>query len=65
MDDDTADDLAAVPGHRHRPRVVDDLALLGLSRASRGRVGSRVFTGFFVFVFVLIAVQMIVALVTH
>lgn len=48
-----------------RPRIVDELAILGLSRVSRGRFGSRLFTGFFVFVFVLIAVQMVVAILTY
>lgn len=48
-----------------RPRIVDESAILGLSRVSRGRLGSRLFIAFFVFVFVLIAVQMVVALLTY
>lgn len=45
-----------------RPRVADDEGLLGLSRRSRGRLGSRLFTWFFVFVYGLILVQLIVSL---
>lgn len=45
-----------------RPRIVDDPAILGLSRHSRGRVGSRLFTLFFVFVFAVIVIQLVVAL---
>jgi hypothetical protein len=45
-----------------RPRVVEDPGILGISRRARGRVGSRVFTWFFVFVYALIVVQMIVAI---
>lgn len=48
-----------------RPRIVDESSILGLSRVSRGRIGSRLFTGFFVFVFALIVVQMVVALLTY
>lgn len=54
-----------IPPRPHaRPRIVDDPAILGLSRVSRGRVGSRLFTWFFVFVFTLIAVQMVVSILT-
>jgi hypothetical protein len=45
-----------------RPPIGQDPAILGLSRISRGRVGSRVFTVFFVLVFVVIFVQMLFAL---
>ncbi|MGE3287836.1 MAG: hypothetical protein AB7J32_17315 [Pseudonocardia sp.] len=45
-----------------RPRIEDDTALLGLTRRSNSRVGQRVFNLFFVFVFLLIAIQMVVAL---
>jgi hypothetical protein len=45
-----------------RPRIVEDPAILGLSRVSRSRLGSRLFTWFFVFVYVLIVVQLIVSL---
>ena len=45
-----------------RPPIVDESALFGLSRRSRGRVGSLVFTLFFVFVYAVIALQLIVAL---
>ncbi len=55
-----------LPVHRppgDRPRLPDEPSILGLSRRSRSRFGSRAFTLFFVLVFVLIVVQMIVALV--
>lgn len=45
-----------------RPRVVDEPGILGLSRHSRGRLGSRLFTWFFVLVFSLILIQLVVAL---
>lgn len=45
-----------------RPTVVDEPGILGLSRRSRSRWGSRLFTAFFVFVFAVILIQMIAAL---
>ena len=42
-----------------RPTVVDDLAATGITRLSRGRWGSRLFTLFFVFVFAVILLQLI------
>ncbi|MHA6785923.1 hypothetical protein ACVGOW_33740 [Pseudonocardia saturnea] len=45
-----------------RPRVVEEPGILGLSRLTRGQVGSRLFTLFFVAVFTLIAVQMVMEL---
>jgi hypothetical protein len=45
-----------------RPRIEDDPAILGLSRLTRGRVGSRLFTLFFVGVFTLIALQTVLEL---
>lgn len=45
-----------------RPRIVEDTGILGLSRLTRGRVGSRLFTLFFVAVFTLIALQMVLEL---
>jgi hypothetical protein len=42
-----------------RPTVVDDLAITGITRRSRGRWGSRLFTLFFVFVFAVILLQLI------
>ena len=42
-----------------RPTVVDDLAITGITRLSRGRWGSRLFTLFFVFVFAVILLQLI------
>lgn len=47
-----------------RPPVVDDAGILGLTRVSRSRVGSRLFTWAFVLIFTLIAVQMVVALLS-
>jgi hypothetical protein len=44
------------------PRIADDPAILGLSRLTRGRFGSRLFTLFFVLVFTLIAAQMVVSI---
>ena len=48
------------PPLRARPPVVGEPEFLGLSRLARGRVGSRLFTLFFVAVFTLIAVQTLV-----
>jgi hypothetical protein len=45
-----------------RPTVVDDLTITGLTRLSRSRWGSRLFTLFFVFVFTVILLQLIDAL---
>jgi hypothetical protein len=45
-----------------RPPVVDESAILGLTRRSRGRVGSRVFLLFFVFVYAVIVLQLIAVL---
>jgi hypothetical protein len=56
--------LPPVPPRRARPRIVDDTVILGLTRHSRSRLGSRVFTLFFVFVFALIVVQMIASLLS-
>lgn len=47
-----------------RPRIEDDTALLGLTRRSNSRVGQRVFNLFFLCVFLLIAAQMVVALLS-
>jgi hypothetical protein len=47
-----------------RPRIEPDPAILGLSRHTRSRLGSRLFNLFFVCVFALILVQMVVALLT-
>ena len=58
-----------VPSDRYelppRPRVAPDPAILGLSRLTRGRVGSRLFTLFFVLVFTVIVVQMVAAILDH
>lgn len=45
-----------------RPRVVDDPGVFGLSRLSRSRMGSRLFTAFFVFVFGSIFLQLVASL---
>ncbi|MBW0115645.1 hypothetical protein [Pseudonocardia abyssalis] len=45
-----------------RPRVVEEPSILGLSRRARSRLGSRLFTLFFVAVFSLIALQMVLAI---
>jgi hypothetical protein len=46
-----------------RPRIVQDPVILGLTRHSRSKLGSRLFTLFFVFVYLLIFVQLIWSLV--
>jgi hypothetical protein len=45
-----------------RPPVVDELAVLGFSRHLRSRIGTRLFTWFFVLVFALIIVQLVSSL---
>ncbi len=45
-----------------RPPIGEEPAILGLSRLSRGRLGSRLFTWFFVLVFAVILIQLIVVL---
>lgn len=57
-------DLAArrAPLSAARPRVVEEPSILGLSRRTRSRLGSRLFSLFFVAVFALIAVQMVLAI---
>lgn len=47
-----------------RPRIVEEPSILGLSRRTRSRIGSRLFTLFFVAVFSLIAVQMVVEILS-
>lgn len=42
-----------------RPRIVQDPVILGLTRHSRSRLGTRLFTWFFVFVYLVILVQLI------
>ncbi|WP_158703584.1 hypothetical protein, partial [Pseudonocardia dioxanivorans] len=46
----------------HRPPVEPEPSILGLSRHTRSRLGSRLFTLFFVAVFTVILVQLIVSL---
>jgi hypothetical protein len=50
------------PQPETRPRIVEDPAILGLTRVSRSRLGSRLFTWFFVFVYAVILIQLIVSL---
>lgn len=47
-----------------RPRIEPEPAILGLSRHTRSRLGSRLFNLFFVLVFALIVIQMVMALLT-
>jgi len=47
------------PRPEARPRIVQDPVILGLSRVSRSRLGSRLFTWFFVFVYLVIVIQLI------
>jgi hypothetical protein len=42
-----------------RPRIVQDPVILGLTRVSRSRLGSRLFTWFFVFVYLVILIQLV------
>lgn len=53
------------PGPPPRPPVDDDPGILGISRLTRGRVGSRLFTLFFVLVFTVIVVQMVAAILDN
>ena len=53
------------PGPPPRPRIVDEPGILGLSRLTRGRFGSRLFNLFFVLVFVVILIQMVSAILDH
>lgn len=55
---------AAEPPLGARPRIVEEPSILGLSRRTRSRIGSRLFTLFFVAVFTLIAVQMMVEILS-
>ncbi|QJY45872.1 hypothetical protein [Pseudonocardia broussonetiae] len=59
----TAPEPAPVPLGA-RPRIVEEPSILGLSRRTRSRIGSRLFTLFFVAVFTLIAVQMVVEILS-
>jgi hypothetical protein len=53
------------PGPPPRPRIVDEPGILGLSRLTRGRFGSRLFNLFFVLVFAVIVIQMISAILDN
>ena len=54
--------LESPPQPETRPRIVEDPAILGLTRVSRSRLGSRLFTWFFVFVYAVILIQLILSL---
>ncbi len=53
------------PGPPPRPRIVEEPAILGLSRLTRGRFGSRLFNLFFLLVFAVILIQMISAILDN
>jgi hypothetical protein len=53
------------PGPPPRPRIVDEPGILGLSRLTRGRFGSRLFNLFFLLVFTVILIQMISAILDN
>jgi hypothetical protein len=53
------------PGPPPRPRIAEEPAILGLSRLTRGRFGSRLFNLFFLLVFAVILIQMISAILDH
>ena len=42
-----------------RPRIVQDPVIIGLTRVSRSMLGSRLFTWFFVFVYLVILIQLV------
>ena len=42
-----------------RPTVVDDLSIIGLTRRSNSRWGSRAFTLCFVFIYAVIVIQLL------
>jgi hypothetical protein len=48
-----------------RPRIVEEPGILGLSRLTRGRFGSRLFNAFFMLVFAVIIIQMISAILEN
>jgi hypothetical protein len=50
------------PRPEARPRIVEDPVILGLTRVSRSRLGSRLFVWFFVFVYAVILIQLVVSL---
>lgn len=56
---------ARPPGPPPRPRIDVEPGILGLSRLTRGRFGSRLFNAFFVLVFALIIIQMISAILEN
>ena len=48
-----------------RPRIADEPGILGLSRLTRGRFGSRLFNLFFLLVFTVILIQMVSAILDN
>ena len=55
----TASGAPLPPRPDARPRIVQDPVIIGLTRVSRSRLGSRLFTWFFVFVYLVIIVQLV------
>jgi hypothetical protein len=53
------------PGPPPRPRITEEPGILGLSRLTRGRFGSRLFNLFFLLVFLVILIQMVSAILDH
>ena len=55
----TASGAPLPPRPDARPRIVQDPVIIGLTRVSRSRLGSRLFTWFFVFVYLVILIQLV------
>lgn len=55
--------ISRPPESRARPQIVVEDGILGLSRRARSRVGSRLFTLFFVAVYALILAELVFVLV--
>ena len=55
----TASGAPLPPRPDARPRIVQDPVIIGLTRVSRSRLGSRLFTWFFVFVYLVIIIQLV------
>jgi hypothetical protein len=53
----------ALHGPPPRPRIEDEPSILGLTRHSNSRLGSRLFVLFFVLVYAVIVIELVVALV--
>jgi len=55
----TASGAPLPPRPDARPRIVQDPVIIGLTRVSSSRLGSRLFTWFFVFVYLVIIIQLV------